>query len=312
VVFNVGPFSASGPLEGDKISNRGFNALLMDETGMPTHFLKVRPGHHSLFSTEIDTQAALAGHPSAGALIPAVATTFVHGPMRVLVTEFIRGERLDGLLKRRVERLERWAGPVSDFLGAASSLWPALSEITFGDEVPGQSATLRQVESELETLGTLGLSAAAGEVFRDRLARTELASVPQHGDLWPWNVFYSRSGWKILDFEITGEIDLPLYDIFHLIRSAAGISSEVQSGEWLRSWAALSSTNSDLQEVIGWSIQGLSAQEAEAALIAYLIDITSRFYRRGLRESRIDSLLLELEALPEILDEGILAKALFG
>src|SRR5881397_3247923 len=42
---------------------------------------------------------------------------------------------------------------------------------------------------------------------------------PQHGDLWPSNVVHSGGSWWLLDFEVFGEVQVPLYDVCHFVRT---------------------------------------------------------------------------------------------
>jgi Ser/Thr protein kinase RdoA (MazF antagonist) len=40
----------------------------------------------------------------------------------------------------------------------------------------------------------------------------------QHGDLWPDNVLRHAGGWQLIDFAEFGDVNVPLYDLWHMIR----------------------------------------------------------------------------------------------
>jgi len=54
----------------------------------------------------------------------------------------------------------------------------------------------------------------------DRLAGCRaLRGQPQHGDLWAANFIAPEGGWVILDFESFADVMVPLYDVFHMLRT---------------------------------------------------------------------------------------------
>jgi aminoglycoside phosphotransferase (APT) family kinase protein len=72
-------------------------------------------------------------------------------------------------------------------------------------------ARLRPWRVPVELAAALGRFFRAGAVERDG----EILG-PLHGDLAPWNVLQTESGWALIDWE-AGDVAPPFYDLFHYL-----------------------------------------------------------------------------------------------
>jgi hypothetical protein len=302
VVRNVGPLLTDAPIDGDVISNRGFNAVLCAAGGSPGHFLKLRPIRHRLFEREAAVTVLLGGHPATSGFVPP-SRTFTVGPARVLAQEFVAGRSLDLLVRTRYRN--NWQEAAAQVLRAAAPLWEGIAEIV---EATGFGTSSMRIDTaallaDLDQLASQGVDVAAIGLLRARLESARLAPVPQHGDFWPRNVLVVGNGWRVLDFEGCGDVMLPLYDVLHFLRGcaeSAGTGQIETSDPWLRAIGQSSALLDEFRR----ACRGLTADAIEAALIAYLVDFAARLHRRGIAPDRIDGRLRELEALPAALDAG--------
>ena len=304
IIKNVGPLVTADPLEGDIISNRGFNAYLFASGGGPSHFLKIRPARHEDFRREAAITTRLSAHPGARGLVPK-STTFVAGPVRVLAGEFVEGTALDVLIRTPPSR--PWPDLAAEVLEAASSMWDAISDAT--DHDTPRAADPKSLLADLELLETLGLDSAASCALARRITAVELSGRPQHGDFWPRNVLRVGDGWRVLDFETCGEVDLPLYDVFHMVRGCAE-AAPAGPPNWIERWAAAEAAGGPLVEAVHRSARGMTLPAIEAALTAYMVEFAARLHRRGVSRERTAGRIRELNALPTALEHGTLRRLL--
>lgn len=298
IVMNKGLIHPTWPLGADQVSSRGFNVVLLGPRHLPSHVLKVRPISNAAFDKEAKIHSLLCKHPSSKMLVPS-AKVFLCGPMRVLASKFVRGESLASLIRKR--RLgDGWSGPIGDALAASFSFWKALGTLFGRPEGGVMSATLEKISDDLATLRKGGLSQRTFQIFNEHLESIWLPSRPQHGDLWSNNLLRMRDGWCILDFEDCGEIDLPLFDVFQLIRSSLQAFDGRGPGSWLEQWARLNPPSGVLNRSVRRHAEGLSREQIEAALMAYLVSVTARMVRRGLPMDITAAGFREIEMAPEL------------
>ena len=161
----------------------------------------------------------------------------------------------------------------------------------------------------LALLESLGLDATASSQLAHRIGAAELQAWPQHGDFWPRNVLEAAGGWRVLDFETCGEVVMPLYDVFHMIRGC-GEAASGGKGNWIELWAAAGAAARPLSETVQRLSRGLDATAIEAALVAYLVEFAARLHRRGISRERTAVRLQELNALPGLLERGVVRQIL--
>lgn len=303
---NVGPIACAQGLEGDAISNRGFNGCLLNHSHAPTHFLKVRPAAYEDFRREVDMAVHLCRSTVSRSLVPP-AMSFVESSARVLVEEFVRGPLLETVIRRGAAR--RWPGLAAEVLVALRPLWQAIDQ-----GLP--AATPRAIDTnglleDLYLLESLGLHVEASRYLADRIARSRLHAIPQHGDFWPRNVIRGAAGWCVVDFETCGAVAVPLYDVFHLIRGCIEAVGEGR-GDWLARWTSAGRIADALTRVVLDFAHGMDAEQIEAALAAYSVDFGARLHRRGVGRQQVAKRIRELELTADALRRKTLVALLEG
>jgi hypothetical protein len=317
MVHNWGMLPAERLEEDDVMATRGFNAIVLDRSGVPTHFCKCRPPTKA-WIRQMDLYARLSMVPALRRIIPRARdvssrdlhmsiTTYVPGRLLASRVPWMRAATLGATLRVILEQMETIAHHAAiidpdepmrqahvDL--AAKAAW-AFDAIPSSLLAPQNAAVLRDTV------------AAAGQVRR----------APQHGDLWPMNVLRYDGRWLLLDFEIFGRIEVPLYDAFHLARSCwamrqGWLSRTVQ---WLRNPAAFgwapnwiaslrSSHAAPYRQTLAWARarHRLTNTEAVGALAFYLIDVAARMYLRRLPMQYVQPYLSDLGVLAECLASG--------
>lgn len=304
VVRNVGPLLTTHPLAGDRISNRGFNAIVFANAGEPTHFLKVRPEWHVGFESEASVTVRLAAQPRLNSLVPA-SQTFITGSARILALEFIEGRALDVVIRAR--RARSWYELAANVLRATAPLHEAIAEL--GSDGNTGASDGQSLQEDLDQLASLGLGAKSARELSARLQASILPVSPQHGDFWPRNVLGAATGWRVLDFETCGDAATPLFDVFHFIRGC-GEAAGNGRGDWITRWIGAGKVAWPLSEEVRRAACGLELESIEAALVAYKVKFTAKLHRRGVARERLAVRLSELEALPRLMENGVVRRLL--
>jgi hypothetical protein len=216
VQLNYGPVPSPSPGD-DSVWNRGFNFLVLGAAG-PTHFGRCRSGADARAERASAIRAHLGDAVALGGAVP--RTRLVNtGALLVELSAYVPGTpwevavtRQDAAAwstnARRILALVRQAGEL-----AARDL-PALVAPVPGVDLRASSA------GTLRALRGMGLDANRCDALDAALGRG--GSVPgrvQHGDLWPGNILQAGGDFVLLDFEVFGDVRMPLYDDLHLLRS---------------------------------------------------------------------------------------------
>lgn len=306
VMMNRGPTHDPRALAGNVPSNRGFNGVLFSGGRRPSHFLKVRSATYEGFAREARTTRRVANHEACGHLVPEVMT-FVAHPMRALALVYVRGPDLTQVLKGLDP--EACLATVSEVLEATSPLWQFAAELT-ADITDRAGADL---EADLTCLNGLGLETRVAEVLRDRLGQSPLPAIPQHGDFWPRNLLRGPTGWRILDFETFGTIRQPLYDVLQLLRGTAGPLRPGGGLGWLPRWCEALEAGGDaagrLRRALAPHVDGLTADQVDAAAARYLVTLTVQQHAKG-DPGATRWLLQQMHELPALLDRGLVGRTL--
>lgn len=302
IVRNVGPLETAAPLRGDRISNRGFNAVVFAPRGAATHFLKVRPLWHAAFEREAGITVALSEDARCRPLLPA-SRCFVAGPARVLAQSFLEGQALDVLIS--AGRGPSWHALAAEVLRTAAPLHAVIADIG----VREAAAPAIALDEDLTVLAALGLDPAACVKLAERAAAGALTLASQHGDFWPRNVLRVGDGWRIIDFESCGEPATPLFDVFHFIRGCSEAAGR-DAGNWLTRWLDAGRAARALADEVRRAAGGMDVASIEAALVAYTVRFAAALHRRGIARARIEGRLHELAALPRQLDDGVVPRLL--
>jgi|SoiMethySBSTD1v2_1073268.scaffolds.fasta_scaffold305471_2 hypothetical protein len=327
MVDNRGILPVHWPDEDDLMTIRGFNALVLDRHGAPTHFCKCRPPTREwIRQTELCTQ--MSKEPELRHVMPPaweVGSADVHisisayVPGRVLesTVSWMRPRKLCKALREIIQAMEtvsRRGAIVAPgfFRGQTHVDLAAEAEWAF-DAIPSPLLERNQAAILREAI------AAAGTVRR----------VLQHGDLWARNILRYDSHWWLLDFDTFGRTQVPMYDACHLVRSSWAlrhgrlqrVTRWTQSPVWFPqrtpSWMdrLRSSTPANVdRRTLAWACvrHGLTRVEAVGALAFYLIDMTARMYRRRARLQYIEPYLVDLSALADSLHAGETFADTFG
>jgi hypothetical protein len=317
IVHNAGMLPAERLDQGDVMATRGFNALVLDRSGVPTHFCKCRPPTKA-WIRQTDLYARMSMMPALRRMIPRARDVSSHD-LHMSITTYVPGR----LLASRVW----WMTP--------AALGVTLREILEQMETISQHAAavdpdepVRQTHVDLEARAAWAFDALPpsllapqkASVLRNTVAAAgRIRRVPQHGDLWPMNVLRFDGRWLLLDFEIFGRIQVPLYDAFHLVRNCWAMRRGwlSRSVQWLRNpvapvpatnWIAwLGSPVADpYRQTLAWARarHRLTNTEAMGALAFYLIDVAARMYRRGVPFPFVEPYLNDLAVLADSLASG--------
>lgn len=319
VLMNRGPAHDPRALAGNVPSNRGFNGVLFSGGRQPSHFLKVRSASYNGFERETRITRRVAEHARCAHLVPEVLT-FDAGPVRVLTLAYVRGRDLTQVLNGM--DAEGCVAAVSEVLEATRPLWRCAGDIlndasteTAGrdaayEAAPGAEAEgdwLPNLEADLACLTTLGLAPGVAAALRDRLVRTVLPIIPQHGDFWPRNLLRGPEQWQVLDFETFGTIRQPLYDVLQLLRGCAGPLRSGGGIGWLPRWCEVLEAGgrvvARLRRALAPHLEGLTAEQVDAASARYLVTLTVQQHAKG-DPGATRRLLRQMHHLPELLDDG--------
>lgn len=292
LINNVGPIVPSRQVAGDFPWNRGCNLVLYDPEGHPEYFCKCRPAHHTGFAREMRIVEALGQVPALEGAIPRTTTG---GDERVMIqaSAYLQGTPLS--LRTPGMGLDEWAAALAEVMALVRRVAAAAVEV-LPDLCPaGGSITVGEaIEPALSYLGPVVESQEVIEGLRTAARRVgTVRGQPQHADLWPGNVLQRRGGWSILDFEQFGTISVPLYDVFHLLRTSWDLRRPCAPGASGRPWLE----RMRLEPLPAGRTYDLVRREAELAdvrsdqltgLLAYYVaDIAHRSHRRGYYYDRL-------------------------
>jgi len=302
---NSAPLPSPFPRD-DTLWNRGFDFLVL-EAGRPAHFARCRSVDDTRAIRASTIRARLSEDPGLARLVP--PTRFVlDGDWLVEISRYVRGTQF----QHQVRRLGAGA------LAADARRILAANRLV-ATEIVTRIATFQHDQSALDLRDTaqpaLQFLGQAGLAPR-RTAALEAAllaggTVPpraQHGDFWPANVLRGADGgFIVLDFEMFGEEQVPLFDVYHFLRSCLMQRARPQRGRTLleilagdrpdaRTWRTL------VQEEA--ARDGLSRRQALGAFAYYLVAMTATIRRRNGPESHWGPYWLCLETLADQLASG--------
>jgi hypothetical protein len=286
VFKNVGGIPAINRPRGDFPWNRGFDLFCLDEAGRPTHICKCREASNEIARGETELLEKICGEPDLAGLVPATRGV-AEGGMQIQVSAYLAHRPYASVVARMSE--EELLGSIGTILGGAqrisaraNALRPVLARggptLALDCEAAESLAYLRSHQLLSETVCTrlAELLAACGRMPRQ----------PQHGDLWPGNVLEIAGTYRIIDFETYGRVQVPLFDAFHLLRSARDIRPGAQADLQQRTWLDRLSGDASFGKAIKTIIpplarqQGLSNDQTFGAFLFYVMDIAAWFHQR--------------------------------
>lgn len=310
IVHNRGAIPRPARYDRDK-EWHGFHLLIMDRRGTPTHLAKCRSADDPPLQRECLVLGTLGMDPVLQRIIPynrsANSEVF-----RLQLSRWLPGATLERMAPRMAAGV--WSAAVQSILDKASlvsdraaALLPELlgpqPTITVMAEAADDIATLRREGVALGTLDPITAALADAPPLPRQL---------QHGDLWPGNIIGWDGDWWLLDFEVFGRVQVPLHDVFHLIR--ANPSRDAQTTRALSAgpgghrpgWSEPS------RALLGGFAARLNLSPAAVggAYLYYLVEFTARLHAQrapyGFRAPYLD----ELRLVAADLETGLSLEAL--
>lgn len=283
---------------------RGFNLLLLSETGDPAYYVRCRDAGDTMAAREADVLRRLSESSVIRDNLPESAGTRADG-IQVLATRYMDGQLLAHLLRKMSH--DEWRDAVL-----------ALTELAHSIGRAGQAAIPGLTRAEPfdfwregeESLALLPMSsaqiAATGAALRDAGTAPRF---PQHGDLWPGNIIREKGVWRLLDFDLFGRVDAPLFDACHLTFTSTEYLLSGGHGldtPWVKQLEGHDILGRGGREILrrNAAALGLSAGQAVGALLYYLVEATARLLRKGAQPDVWRGPLAEAAAAADLLKSG--------
>ena len=270
---------------GDFWWNRGFDLLILDERGRTTHFAKCRPADDDSFAEASMIRGRLSADPELQTIVPRTRHRRSR-QVQVQLSTFVRGRSfgLDG----STISLEDWTTSVHAIITTAERLTARAVRLVPEFAAPPATVMDAAANHSLAYLAAMGLEPERLEALEHAIGPA--ASLPrrlQHGDLWPANVLHHRGCWWLLDYEMFGRVFLPLYDVFHLVRSSCQQRRPTAGGRASQTWLELLAREGPEPRACQALVReaaarlGLRAEQVLASYALHLADITAKIHGRG-------------------------------
>jgi hypothetical protein len=269
-------------------------------------YCKCRPRSDERLRYENAVVDALSNDPSLARIIPRTRGA-EEGEFRTQVSEYVPGVRFESMLRRMSPAT--WKTSTLDILTAACLVADrARATVPFLQRPADRISPLDAASEALEQLASWETDPATLRVLETALRRAPpLPRSPQHGDLWPANVLRYEKAWWILDFEVFGKVEIPMYDVYHLVRTAMA-SRESKEGAipWVdrmaRQDAAAHHCRDVIQRMVGH--YDISREQAIAAAVFYFVHIAATFRASKKRSILWKPLMVEVDRIATYLREG--------
>jgi hypothetical protein len=310
MIKNDGPIPLPAhPVVGD--AARGFNLLLLSAEGEPAYYVRCRDASDAMAAREAEVLRQLSESPAIRIHLPEAAGTRADG-IQVLATRYMNGDLLAHLLRRMSH--DEWRDAVLALTELATDVGNAgrmsIPELTRADPFD----FWQEAEASLALLpmssGQLAATAAALQ------AAGTAPRFPQHGDLWPGNVIRERGVWRLLDFDLFGRVDAPLFDACHLTFTSTEYLLSGGHGldvPWIKRLEGHDILGRGGREILRRNAlaQGLSGGQAVGAVVYYLVEATARLVRKGAHSDVWRGPLAEAAAAADLLKAGGDAREIF-
>ena len=302
---NEAPVPPSRRPAGDHAWNRGFHALIVEPGGHSRYFCSCRPANDEALQRASRIREALSAHPDLAAHVP--WTRSARGAViQVQVSAYVSGSLYETDL--RSSSVAAWGRTAEEVLLTAEHITGCAAR-----DLTGLWSAVAAVDLAAAGEAPLAHLAAAG-VRPDRLAalRRALARVGrvpgrlQHGDLWPGNVLHHGDSWWLLDYELFGEVRVPLYDALHLLRTSDRIRRP-RAGTWVASLMDETAETAATRDILGRVARrhGLVPEQVAAAFVYYIVDVAARSWRRQVAEDFWEPVLAEAETVADLEASGV-------
>jgi hypothetical protein len=312
IVQNTGPVAGAARPEGDFTWNRGFNFVLLNRDGAPTHYCKCRTVPNEQMAVETVILEALGADRLIRHLVPyASAAQGEH--LQLQISTYLPGVPFSEVIGQLSE--QEWLAATRHILESADAV--SARAIAVVPQLHDAGSTPLMLDEaarpHLEYLASVGMYPEHLDALTGALHRAgEVRGWPQHGDLWPGNVLWDRGAPRLIDFEIFGEIHVPLYDVLHWLRVCFGFRPDAVSPDrprlaWVDALAHDTPAVRKSRALISMSARRrrLNSRGTVGALVYYVVDIAARIHRRGTAGAAPSRMLSEVERLAELLLEGV-------
>ena len=273
------------PFRGDFVWNWGFNLLIVGGDGTPTHFAKCRASAPGVISAT-RLRLLLSRDPLCADVVP-MTWAAEHGGLHIEISRYLPGRMYDAIVpqlsdnawRESMRQIVEATDRVSRRVPAALERDGRTQDARFDFSIESTRALSRLEEvgfSKADTAFLASLFEAGGTAERR----------PQHGDLWSRNIVRFDEHWWLLDFDLFGQVQAPLYDACHLVSTSTdqrASNLRLTRKPWLgrlREGDPLAKPGLD---VIRWLAlrERLAPAAFVAAFLFYLVDSATRLYGRG-------------------------------
>lgn len=307
LVQSEGEIPPSRATPGDHPWNRGFNMILLGPGGVPRHFCRCRHAADEAARRAFAIQATLCGVPELKHIIPPTHDAS-DDRIQVQLSAFQSGERYDSLAARLGQ--SAWEESLEHILEAADLLSTRAAAALPGLLQTGPVSLVTASAMHLATLQSAGVAGADLEILTAALAAA--GAVPrrlQHGDLWTRNIIWARGSCWLLDLDLFGLVQVPLYDVFELVRSSSelrGLLRPSTGSAWLPRMARADATARAGRRVIARARKrlGLTAHQTTGVLTYFVVDTAARLYGRGAPPALEAPYFADVETLARTLRRG--------
>ena len=289
----------------------GFHLLLMDRRGTPTHLAKCRSADDPPLERECLVLGTLGTDPVLQRIIPqnhsASSEVF-----RLHLSRWLPGVTLERMAPRMAAGV--WSAAVQSILERASLVSDRAAALL--PDLLGPQPTISAMAEAADDIATLRREGVApGTLDPITVALADSPPLPrplQHGDLWPGNIISWGGDWWLLDFEVFGRVQVPLHDVFHLLRANPGPGVQTKRGLSAGPGVHRPGWSEPSRAVLGGFAArlGLSPAAVGGAYLYYLVEVTARLHGRraphGFRAPYLD----ELRLVAADLEKGLPLEAL--
>lgn len=286
----------------------GFNAILLDQVGRPTHFCKCRPAGDPRVAHEVSiaraarTQAPLSAHVPQSALASTPS-------LSAGVSPYEDGRRYDRFVGR--QSTAEWSATIEEIVAVTERVSSAVTEARPDLAAELELILAAEANRGLEQLVRLEVPRKR----RDALVRALVAgggvrTTLQHGALRPSSVLLREAGWLLLGLGEFGRIRTPLYDLFHLLHMSFAHRRERREGApalWIEALRDASDDSTAARAILRRAVRrfDLSPDSALGALAYYVIDLATRARHDGDgRDALQAGALDEVNRLADLLRQG--------
>lgn len=257
----------------------GFDAILLDGDGAPTHFCKCRPAGDPDVAHEVAVARAATTDPSLARHLPRCGLAAT-ARLSACVSPYEAGLPYDSFIARQATA--EWGVAVEAIAGITEQMAPLVARALPHLVPSGPVAFAEEAGWGLEHLAMLGLPATGRDaLLRALVAGGSVGAALQHGDLQPSKLLHRDDGWLLLGLGSFGRIRTPLYDLFHLLRTSfAGRRAQGQGGQalWIEALRDPSDDSTAARAILRRAVRrhDLSPDAALGALAHYLVDVAAR------------------------------------